>query len=111
MAAVGALPKQTDLAAIVWDQAPGHRLVATYEVGLHLIEQPAYPPELNPVERVNEELRRAVEGRIYPSLEEKVAGVDAELEELDANPEWVRRLAGWAWITDALSNLPSAIAT
>lgn len=109
--AVGALPRYTDFEAIVWDQASGHQTVAGYEVGLELVEQPAYAPELNPVERVIEELRRAVEGRVYASLEEKMAAVDAELEKLDADPERVRRLAGWAWIIEALSSLPSAIAT
>jgi hypothetical protein len=110
LGAVGALPRYTDFDALVWDRAPGHQLVAGYEVGLRLVEQPAYAPELNPVERLIEELRRAVEGLVYAGLDEKVAAVDAELIRLDADPERVRRLVGWDWITKALDSLPQPIA-
>jgi hypothetical protein len=109
LGAVGALPRYTDFAAIVWDQAPGHQMVAGYEVGLQLVEQPAYAPELNPVERVIEELRQAVEGQVYASLDEKVAAVEAELRKLDADPVRVRRLTCWTWITQALDSLPQPI--
>ncbi len=104
---IGALPRYADFEAIVWDRAPSHRMVAGYEVGLHLVEQPAYAPELNPVERVTEELRRAIEGRVYASLEDKVAAVDAELAKLDADPDRVRRLTYWDWIRQAIDNLPN----
>ena len=36
-----------------------------------MVAQPAYSPELNPAERVFEEVRRWVEGRVYESIEEK----------------------------------------
>ena len=110
LSAVGALPRYTDFAAVVWDQAPGHQMVAGYEVGLELVEQPAYAPELNPVERVIEELRRAVEGKVYASLDEKVAAVEAELRKFDADPERVRSLTNWEWINKALDSLPQPIA-
>ncbi len=68
------------------------------------------PPELNPVERVLEELRRAVEGQVYASLEEKVAAVDAELAKLDAEPDRVRSLTSWNWIIQSLDSLTQPIA-
>jgi hypothetical protein len=43
---------------------------------------------------------------IYPSLEAKVAAVEALLDQLDADPERVKRLTGWHWIADALGHLP-----
>ncbi len=52
------------------------------------VVQPAYAPELNPVERFFRELRRAVEGRVYPDR--------------------VRQLCGWTWIREALTALPIA---
>ena len=58
--------------------------------------QPPYAPELNPVERFFRELRRAVEGRVYPDLQAK-----------QADPKWVRQLCGWAWIRKALTKLPA----
>lgn len=108
---VGALPRATEFTALVRDQAPGHQLVEGYEVWLDLIEQPAYAPELNPVERATEELRRAIEGRVYAGLEEKVEAVEAELAKLDADPGRVRRPSTWPWITQALDSLPQPFPT
>lgn len=40
---------------MVWDRAPSHRAQKVKAVGVKMIEQPAYSPELNPVERVIEQ--------------------------------------------------------
>ena len=45
------------------------------QVGLPTVVQRAYSPEPNPAERVFEETRRWVEGRIYGSIEEKMEAV------------------------------------
>jgi hypothetical protein len=39
---------------------------------------------------------------VYATIEEKVAAVEGILEELDADPERVKSLAGWQWIVDAV---------
>lgn len=106
LAAVGGLQRQTELVAVVWDGAPGHRDEDVQALGLPLIGLPPYSPELNPAERVFEELRRAIEGRVYPTLHDKVAAVEAELAKLDADPARVRSLAGWDWIEAAVEQLP-----
>jgi len=103
---VEATTTETDLAALVWDRAPSHRDATVREVGLPLIEQPPYAPELNPAERVFEELRAGTEGTVYPTIEAKMEAVEAILQELDADRERVRRLTGWHWIVDALQDLP-----
>jgi transposase len=90
------------LAAVVWDGAASHRARIVRAIGLALITQPPAAPELNPAERVFEELRRAVEGRTYPTLEAKIAVVEHELQALAADPSRLRRLTGWAWINEAL---------
>jgi hypothetical protein len=105
-AAAVAVWKEHDVAAVVWDRAGGHRTQAVREVGLVLVEQPAGSPELNPAERVFEELRRRIEGQLYETIEEKVAAVERELQTLTTDPERVRRLAGWSWIADACQALP-----
>jgi hypothetical protein len=107
-ATVGGLKTASELKAVVWDNAPGHTAHLTQSVAVALIQQPAYSPELNPVERLFQELRRAIEGVVYPNLEAKVAAVEAQLRGWDADPERVRQLMGWAWITDALAALPTA---
>ena len=63
--AVSGLRHQTDVEALVWDGARGHRGEKVESVGMPTIVQPPYSPELNPAERVFEEVRRWVEGRIY----------------------------------------------
>jgi hypothetical protein len=75
-------------------------------VGLPLIEQPTAAPELNPAERVFEELRREAEGDVYGTIEKKMAVVEGELKALAAAPERVQQLTGWSWIRDTLSQLP-----
>ena len=121
--AVGGLGRgQTELTAVVWvwDRAPAHRdermRPFARQHGLAVIEQPPYAPELNPAERLAErlieEIRRAVEGKVYPTLEAKVAAVDAFLEHLDADParlQRLARLAGWDWIAAALRQLPASL--
>jgi hypothetical protein len=44
-------------------------------LGLPLVEQPPTSPELNPAERVFEELWRVMEGKVYATLDEKVEAV------------------------------------
>jgi hypothetical protein len=94
--------------AVVWDRAGGHRTSAVRDVGLPLIEQPAGSPELNPAERIFEELRRLIEGCLYETIEQKMAAVDQALSVLAADPARVRRLAGWPWIMASWQALQTA---
>jgi hypothetical protein len=94
------------LAALVWDRAATHHDRGVRGLGLPLVEQPPASPELNPAERVFEELRRAVEGKVYATLEEKVQAVGAELARIEADPDLVRTLTGWDWIAAAVQQLP-----
>jgi transposase len=106
---VRAVQRQTDLAALVWDGAPSHREERVQALGLPLIGLPPYSPELNPAERFFQEVRRAVEGEPYATLDEKVAAVQGVLEQWDADPDRVRSLCGWQWIEDAAQTLPTAL--
>jgi len=108
LGAVGGLQQTGEPAAIVWDGASSHRDARVRALGLPLIGLPPYSPELNPAERVFEELRRAIEGRVDTTLADKVAAVEAELATWDADPARVRSLAGWDWIDAAVQNLPAA---
>ena len=60
------------------------------------IIQPPYSPELNPAERVFQEVW--VEGKTYGGIEEKMEAVDAYLGELESDPGRVRSLTAWSWI-------------
>ena len=69
------------------------------------VVQPPYAPELNPVERFFRELRRAIEGKVYPTLQAKQAALEPVLNTWQADLERVRRLCGWQWIRKAFKNL------
>jgi DDE superfamily endonuclease len=98
------------LDGLVWDNAPSHRDADITDLDLAFIGLPAYSPELNPAERLFEEIRRRFEGRVYATLDAKAAEVQAFLAEFDADPVRVRRLCGWDWINDAIATLPPALA-
>ena len=67
---------------VVWDGASSHRGKQMGQVGFARIFLPAYSPELNPAERVFEEVRRQVEGRVYTSLMAKRDAIDHLLRQL-----------------------------
>jgi hypothetical protein len=96
---------------LVWDNAPSHRDDEITDLDLALVGLPPYSPELNPAERLFEEIRRRFEGCVYATLDDKAAEVQAFLEELDADPPRVRRLCGWDWINTAVASLPASLAT
>jgi DDE superfamily endonuclease len=104
-----ALRTNAPLDAIVWDGASSHRDDAVRAVGVPLVGLPPYSPELNPAERLFEEVRRHVEGQVYATLADKVAAVNAFLDELDAAPARVRSLCGWDWITTTIDSLPEPL--
>lgn len=62
---------------------------------------------LKPAERVFEEVRRRIEGVVYGSLDAKQAEAKRYLQNLQADPDAVKRLCGWGWLRDALQTLPS----
>jgi hypothetical protein len=107
IAPVVAAWRAAGIAALVWDGAPAHRAKLVRDVGVTLLTQPAAAPELNPVERIFQELRRAVEGLVYATLEEKVAAVARALMALAADPARLKRLIGWEWIAESLGQLPA----
>ena len=108
--AVNGLKQQTEVAAVVWDGASSHRGELVRGVGLPLIGLPPYSPELNPAERVFEEVRRWIEGKVYRSIEDKVEAVETFLTEFESDPNRVRSLAAWQWIDEAVEHLPPLLA-
>lgn len=96
------------VSVLVWDRARGHRGPAYEHIEVRLIEQPPYSPQLNPTERVFQYLRSKVEGVVYGTIGAKKDAVEAELEQLAADPERVKSLAGWDWIRQSVTELSSS---
>ena len=92
---------------VVWDGASSHRGKLMGQVGFARVFLPAYSPELNPAERVFEEVRRHVEGRVYPSLMAKRDAIEHLLRQLKSDKPRLKRLIGWDWINQALAQLPN----
>jgi hypothetical protein len=107
---IAGLQEMAVLEGLVWDNAPGHRDADITDLDLAFVGLPPYSPELNPAERLFAEIRRYVEGKVYATLDDKAAVVQAFLEDLDADPVRVRRLCGWDWINRAIATLPAASA-
>ena len=94
------------LDGLVWDRAPSHRAKSLRELPTKRVFLPSYSPELNPAERIFEEVRRRVEGLVYDSIEDKQTKVESYLQELGADCERVKRLCGWEWMREACERLP-----
>ena len=104
--ALEAAVQATGMAAVIWDRAPGHRAKALEGVPVRRIYLPPYSPELNPVERLFQEIRRAVEGYRYATLEEKQQAVEDLLRQWQEQGDQVRSLTNWAWIQEAFNCPP-----
>ncbi len=100
--------EQWPMDGVVWDGAPSHRGKLMGQVGFGRIFLPAYSPELNPAERVFEEVRQHVEGEVYPSLQAKRAAIDHLLRQMKADKPRLKRLIGWDWIKRTLAQLPNS---
>ncbi len=94
--------------ALVWDRLPAHGERTVRATGMALVLQPAASPELDPAERIGEEIRDKVEGEVYGTIWHKMAAVEEVLRGLAANPERVKKLTGWDWVLTALRRLPLA---
>lgn len=84
------------------DNAPSHHSECI-EVPdtIELKEFPPYCPELNPVERFFEELRKVTANEVYESLEAIEEALTKRLKEYWENPEAVVRLTRFGWIKRA----------
>jgi len=91
--------------AVVWDNASSHLEAAVQSWGMPLVPQPAYAPELNPAERVNEEIRRHLKGKTFRTLAEKMLVVENLLRHWKADPAFIQRLCGYYWIRDGFDLL------
>jgi len=97
--------EQWRLDTVIWDGASSHRGRDMATLPMSRIFLPPYSPELNPVERIFEEVRRHIEGRVFPSLEAKQHRIEHFLRRLRDNKQRLRQLVCWEWIQDVFNQL------
>lgn len=91
---------------VVWDNAPCHRPRIHREIqGLIVIFLPPYSPELNPVERFFEELRKATANRIFKTIAEQEKAIENKLNKITDNVGAMKQLLGYGWILDQCSRV------
>ena len=91
---------------VVWDRAGFHRADEVKEIeGVRFIELPSYSPELNPVERLIEELRKSTANKVFESLDEIEDKLIETLRGYMEDHDKVRNLCAYPWISDQLKNL------
>jgi transposase len=87
----------------ILDGATAHRLVENHLIDLQKI--PPYSPELNPVERFFQELRRRMKFRIFDTLEDAEKCLSEVLEEFCKDAERVKSLTLFPYIKYARNDL------
>jgi transposase len=85
---------------MVIDGAPSHRAKdLQIPRNMALIRLPPYSPELNPAERLWEELReKDFANRVFDSLGAAMAQAIRGLKRLELSPDYLRSMTGWNWI-------------
>lgn len=91
---------------VVWDRAGFHRANEVKRVaGVSFIELPPYSPELNPVERLIEELRKFTANKVFESIDEIEDELIKALRQYIENHDKVQSLCAYPWIKNQLDNL------
>lgn len=86
---------------VVIDNAPCHRPKVLHTIsGVTLIYLPPYSPELNPVERFFEELRRATANELFTTIENLEETLTKAINSW--TPEKLKELCGYEWIIEQL---------
>jgi transposase len=84
---------------MVWDRAGWHRAEGMdVPHNVRVIELPSYSPELNPVERFNQELRKHIANRIFETLEDLEDEIIKVVRNYVKNRDNLKRLCGFEWI-------------
>jgi hypothetical protein len=89
-----------DYIVMVLDGASSHRSHDLYIPGnMALVRLPPYSPELNPAERLWEEIReKEFANRVFDSLGAAIAQAARGLKRLELMPDGLQSLTGWPWI-------------
>jgi len=88
--------------SLVLDNSSVHKSISNILSGKLVFKFFAYSPELNPVERFFEELRRRIANRVFGSLSELESALLEIIDEYCNDREKVRQLCGYPWILEQI---------
>jgi transposase len=83
---------------LVLDGAPAHRSKLQLPDKVKLQFLPPYAPDLNPVERLFEELRKSISNKVFTRLEEVEKILSQALEQYWHNPNQLIQLTFYPWM-------------
>ena len=91
---------------LVLDGAPGHRSGrVSWPEGMEALPLPPYSPELNPVERLFEELRAKLSNMVFASVEAMMGTLTEALRPYWETPSTLAGLTGYGWWLEGTSNI------
>lgn len=101
---VGKMPqKWGEETALVWDNSKVHKAVdLQLPSQMKSVFLPPYSPELNPVERFFEELRRSIANLVFESLSDLEDVLVEAMREYWEDTERVKNLCGYPWVIEQL---------
>ena len=85
---------------VIWDGAGFHQKPGAHPIPerIHLLQLPAYSPELNPVEKLWDQLKDEIGNHLYEPLDEIEAAITPLLEAYWSDAQKVRSLIGNGWL-------------
>ena len=93
---------------VVWDQAgfhhrPGDRRLPNR---IHLLPLPPYSPELNPIEKLWDQMKDRIVNRVYETLDEIEESISTALRPFWESPTPARSLVGTGWLYSSANASP-----
>ena len=87
---------------VIWDGAGFHPKTGSHPIParVHLLQLPAYSPELNPVEKLFDQLKDEIGNRLFTTLDEIEAAIARLLETFWSDLRHVLSLIGQGWLLD-----------
>lgn len=87
---------------VIWDQAGFHQKPkdATLPEKVHIVSLPPYSPELNPVEKIGDYIKRRISNITWNTLAEIEAAIEEELEPIWKFSQRVKDLIGQSYLVD-----------
>ncbi len=85
---------------IIWDGAGFHQKAGSHPLPerIHVLQLPAYSPELNPVEKLFDQLKDEIGNALFDTLDDIEAAIVGLLKQFWESPANVNTLIGQGWL-------------